>query len=393
MLIRRIAARFQRTGRRVVGPSSLSGPLDSESPLFVTGHMTYRHESGESAVARTAPVSRQSLPRESWFGRIAWTMWTGWLLLAIVIRLTVADRWVWTQLVYYTTPWTLLACGGVVLLLRRNASRAGRAFAVALTLLAGGAALLKESSWFPDSLSAAATDRPVVRMVLWNVGLSRAAIPDQVRELQRLNPDLAVLIEANDISRRSHDEWASGFPGYTVLSPGQLMVFLVRGDVVVHPPQPLGIKARVQRLTVTVHGDSFDVLAVDIVSSPVLERQTALEHIAQLARANRGRPLVIAGDFNTPDDSLWFRELKAECRSALRTVGQQRVATWPVPIPLLGLDQIWTNREVQLLSARTESTWSSDHQLVVAELQRRVDPSAQENVQRAEPSNTVAPID
>jgi endonuclease/exonuclease/phosphatase family metal-dependent hydrolase len=78
--------------------------------------------------------------------------------------------------------------------------------------------------------------------------------------------------------------------------------------------------------------------------------------------------VVLMGDFNTPSDSVHFDSLRQGFQNAFETGGNGNAATWPVPLPVLAIDHIWTNRLVRVHSARHAGSVQSDHKAVFAEL-------------------------
>ena len=74
------------------------------------------------------------------------------------------------------------------------------------------------------------------------------------------------------------------------------------------------------------------------------------------------------GDFNTPDDSILMEPLHAHCQLAFRERGSGYAATWPMPLPVLTLDQVWINSQVTV--AKSEYGWSldSDHRPAICHL-------------------------
>jgi endonuclease/exonuclease/phosphatase family metal-dependent hydrolase len=75
-------------------------------------------------------------------------------------------------------------------------------------------------------------------------------------------------------------------------------------------------------------------------------------------------PKLVLGDFNTPGDSVWFVGLRRNYSEVLETAGSGLLATWPFPVPLLGLDHIWVSSGLVPRCAGKRSGWRSDHALV-----------------------------
>jgi len=76
------------------------------------------------------------------------------------------------------------------------------------------------------------------------------------------------------------------------------------------------------------------------------------------------------GDFNTPVDSVFVAPLAERLTNAFQARGNGYYVTWPVPLPVLSLDQVWASREVELRDCELGWTWRSDHRPVVVTLAR-----------------------
>ncbi len=80
-------------------------------------------------------------------------------------------------------------------------------------------------------------------------------------------------------------------------------------------------------------------------------------------------PFILAGDFNTPPDSVFMDLLRETGSNAFEQSGEGFRETWPVFAPLLTLDQIWGNRQIKWHRCRQLWSLRSDHRPVVAEFE------------------------
>ena len=76
-------------------------------------------------------------------------------------------------------------------------------------------------------------------------------------------------------------------------------------------------------------------------SDPDLSRKHALKKLDEAIDHFAGRPLVLMGDFNLPVDSAYLSHIRASLTNAFDVSGSGFQETWPVPVPLLSLDQVW----------------------------------------------------
>jgi vancomycin resistance protein VanJ len=86
-----------------------------------------------------------------------------------------------------------------------------------------------------------------------------------------------------------------------------------------------------------------------------------------LADSLSDRPLIIAGDFNTPRDSVLFDPMRTHHSNAWEKAGSRGADTWPWPVPVLSLDQVWSNQWLKPLRCQTAGNWRSDHLWIEAE--------------------------
>src|SRR5262249_31005223 len=113
---------------------------------------------------------------------------------------------------------------------------------------------------------------------------------------------------------------------------------------------------------ITTPSGLLDILTVDLPSSPLSDRRGMLAAVANwVGSHDRGVPLLIAGDFNTPADSLAFQPLRRLARRAYETVGHGWPYSWPVPMPLWSLDHIWYTHAVQARNHEYRFALCSDH--------------------------------
>jgi endonuclease/exonuclease/phosphatase (EEP) superfamily protein YafD len=112
-------------------------------------------------------------------------------------------------------------------------------------------------------------------------------------------------------------------------------------------------------------------MLVDIASNPFISRRESLTALAELAREHRDEPLIIMADFNTPPESVHFGLLREDFSNAFETAGNGFSGTWPLPAPVLALDQIWSNGRVAVNECHLVRSWRSDHRSVLASLSVR----------------------
>ena len=286
------------------------------------------------------------------------------LLFACLLRLTIRDQFRVPAAIFYGTPWPLLALGA--LLLAVAWWRFGkRSFAVAMAVIAGAAGLAwGKTSW---RWQAASPQRGDLRVVFWNVSRPDRNFPAVAAWLRARNADLLMIAEAQPRKFSTLARWREAFPDYRVEPSQSGMLCLVRGEVAslegVRAPGYYRASAQA-----TVRGGAVRLVQVDFNANPLATRKIPLGHLAAFLDPLANAPVILAGDFNTPRDSVHFAPLRARFVDTFEAAGAGLGDTWPLPVPILSLDQIWVSRTLRVVRCEVFSSWLSDHRAVLADL-------------------------
>lgn len=284
------------------------------------------------------------------------------------IDLALRDRWVGTAVVFYATPPSLLGFLAALLAGVGKWRRQHR-LAVYLTALLGLGLLVQ---WWIQNFQGSRTNEvPTnsIRVLFWNVGRGQFASWEQIaKRLERFDADVIALAEATDELVQTGDFWRNRLPEFQPLPLDGGLLVLAKGKIRRHGAAMLAGAGRFRRVSVEVHDASFDLILADIISSPLRSREPPLRKLFEVMSAQRERPTIVVGDFNTPPNSLWLDAWRSDWVHAWMVVGEGYQATWPHPLPVLTLDQIWGNRGIQF--HRCACGWSScsDHRPVWVEM-------------------------
>ncbi len=82
---------------------------------------------------------------------------------------------------------------------------------------------------------------------------------------------------------------------------------------------------------------------------------------------------MLLGDFNTPVDSVWLSAIRARFDNAFEVAGNGILATWPLPLPVLALDQVWVSDQLGVSCAKIGWSMLSDHRPVFTEIRFEAD--------------------
>jgi vancomycin resistance protein VanJ len=305
-----------------------------------------------------------------WLGRQLFPVWVIVWLNGLVLRLTVRDSVDLLAPLYYATPWPVLAILTLpfVVVLWKNPKMVLGVLVVAH--LFAGAWILE--SWRANEPAKGASD---IKMVQWNVDRPIRRLHGTTSKILEFDADIVTIAEpmpkSGKISETGtaelKEEWRQEFPGYqSVFADGNLLV-LVRGEITSESHAELAPGSFYSLYDLRVKEHSFRLLQSDIIAKPTKSRRAPLTALVQLADSLQDQPLIIAGDFNTPRDSVFLDPMRLHHTNAWEAAGIRGADTWPWPVPVLSLDQIWSNGRVKPLRCQTAGTWRSDHLWVEAE--------------------------
>lgn len=252
-----------------------------------------------------------------------------------MVRLTVRDAVPVASTLFYATPPIVLALLFGVAAVFRPGRR--RAVAAAMAFACG--------VWHGATTYARAPQRAGEReIVLWNACRGKFGwdVP---------RGDIVCLVEGKG---------APDLPGMARRDLGGGLVVFAREEI--RSARLLDIDGG--RAGVVEVGD-LTLVIVDIYPNPLRSRAPAFAALERELAGLRGRVIVL-GDFNTPRDSVHFDAWRRQYVNAWEAAGAGFDATWPVPAPVLSIDQVWTNGPVAACAA--EGTWVSDHRRVVVSL-------------------------
>ncbi len=295
-----------------------------------------------------------------------------WLIVAIglILRFTIQDRFHPWAIVYYVTPIASLPIWLVLAYLlwgrsrdpkiRRSSHILRRVNLIAIVGFAVWAFCAEnvEKAKTPSSSD--------VRIIYWNTANASWGVDRLAAQLIEWDAPVIGLIEANSYYPATLKEWQNQLPEYQVVPAHFGGLIAVKGTVKKQISHDLLPSSHCEQFDLVVGDDEFTLLLVDISAQLSLSRKQPLQDLATLAEKLNDRPLIILGDFNTPDESVHLPPLGNHCRNIFRENGTGYAATWPMPLPVLALDQVWVNERVN--ASKCEHLWSlfSDHRPVIS---------------------------
>jgi vancomycin resistance protein VanJ len=305
-----------------------------------------------------------------WLRRQLFPIWVIVWLNGVILRMTVRDSVDWLAPLYYATPWPVLA-----ILTLPFVGVVWRKPKMVLGVLV--IAHLFAAAWIMESwrINEPAEGMADLKIIQWNVDRPIRGLNGTMERVRRFDADILAISEPMPKERKVSpsridelkDEWRRAFPDYqSVFADGNLLL-LVRGEVASERHGELGAGSFYSLYDLRVKDHSLRLLQVDVYAKPTNSRRVPLAQLIPIADSLQDQPLIITGDFNTPRDSVFLEPLRKHHRHAWEFAGTGGADTWPWPLPVLSLDQIWSNQLIKPLRCKTAGNWRSDHLWIEAE--------------------------
>jgi endonuclease/exonuclease/phosphatase (EEP) superfamily protein YafD len=294
-----------------------------------------------------------------------WLTRTPELLLAVCL-VPLAVRLAWRDSVpglaalTYATPLCLLAATALAafalawLVGRRKLARLSAAIALGLVAWTLAATVSVHASQHEGRFSG----------LVWNVANGSRGWTHVADQVTRRDPDLAAFIEVgmHPLSRAAL--FSQALPGREFHWWNEAIGLGVRGKILDATYHSLGRGSHAGVAHVELDGRPLTVVVVHPRSAPTEPRGAVFAQLERVLEPLQGEPLLVMGDFNTPSDSVFFDPFRRVLHSAFETAGSGYAATWPMPVPVLALDQVWSSDSVPVRTCRLHGTSASDHRMV-----------------------------
>jgi len=283
------------------------------------------------------------------------------------------DRTWWTGLMFYFPTPVLVAW----LLLLLKISRTSRRLILGLLIAPLGMLLGIENQWVhPDYVSTeistaekyensslsdttaidTTTDLIPLRLIHWNLARGVMGWEKQWQHIESLHPDIVVLSEIPELF---DTKTLTGFDVLVIDS----MAVACHGSMTKRGPLVKGGALQAWHVTCQLSEGPLDVLIADMTSWIAIPRDPYLRPFVALL-ADR-KIDVSVGDFNAPRRSLAFSDLPTGYRHAYDAAGEGWSYTWPVPVPVLAIDQCIIGPRLTPVHYQLQSTLLSDHRLQI----------------------------
>jgi vancomycin resistance protein VanJ len=293
------------------------------------------------------------------FGRLLAHASTALLAGGLTVRTTIGDSIPGFSTIYYAAPWSILAVASLLpcfLWLRRRKTIPAAGFAAVSVLCA--------IAWIRTSFRTSPPQPPaqeILRIAYWNTGRPDANLDTLLDEVRAI--DAGIFGFGETLPKRTKKprstRWEERLPKQSLLT-------LRRGMLLA--TSQLNDRGQYSLLRTKLKGRDVFVLMVDFDAIIAWSRKPAFDRLLEIIAECGDSPLIVMGDFNTPSDSTYFVPLRSKLRSAFETAGSGYSHTWPMPLPVLDLDQIWLSSHFQITRCTHANSLQSDHRAVIAEV-------------------------
>lgn len=288
-------------------------------------------------------------------------MFMGLLCLHFIIK----DRYFHTGVIFYATPLPLTIIMGFVISLFFLRNRKTLIFLIAVNL---GVSIYFFTHYFGSPIKP--NSGKTYTALLWNVAENRPLPTDiLIKHIKETNADVVALIEAYRVSNDDKDILESAFPEYEFKALYGTMLIGVRGSI-----ENITFKAKtnvckLNYITAMIDQEKTHILMVDINAVPMIDKAIPLGIVDQYLKNNEVN--IMLGDFNTPYESIFFKPFKTDLNSFHPySIGMS--STWPLPTPVIEIDQIWVDKSFQPIKLKKYAYPESDHKMLVGYYQKKM---------------------
>lgn len=278
----------------------------------------------------------------------------------LVMHFIVKDHFQILQVFFYAFPLPILIFLGSIITLLFYKPR--RYFIVSICITLGLTGIWLNTSYNFSNNTEIPED--AISVLFWNAA-DGPQLPMEVllERISIIKPDIIGLVEAKNASPENITLFSKTFPSYEFR--------ILEGNMLV------GINGHIEHVLYVAEKNSYhvnyieaqlkyrtvSVAITDIFQDPTMDKKKAIGTVFQFISKNNTD--IIVGDFNTPQESVHFKDFKADYTS-FHDYGSGFTATWPFAIPLLELDQIFAHKTLTPILLQKFHYSDSDHAMLVA---------------------------
>ena len=275
----------------------------------------------------------------------------------LLVHFGFKDHFYVTGILFYAFPLPILILGDITIFALFFSNKIIRYSSLALLCLL--VLLWFKNYHFNSNISKIKSKHSIV---LWNIAKEKNKNLDFLKHKIKIEePETLVFVEAFHNSRDS-TYFSSQLKPYNVKC--------LAGSIVVASKHNIEFVKYVKEVSnfkfchIKLHSKNkpIEIIIIDVYASPIHSRKDALQKIINYAEANNID--IIAGDFNTPYESVHFKMYATNYQS-LRKFQNGFSSTWPFGLPLLELDQIWIKKSHTPIALKKFYNVDTDHAMLL----------------------------
>ena len=276
------------------------------------------------------------------------------ILGLLAVHFFIKERTFWSSLGFYALPLPVIIF--VVVMLSIVLSKKWRQYNLiiaALLLLVWLGRSFKLH--IPDDIK-----ENDLEVVFWNTA-RRNTFKTALNESDDI-PDVMVLVEFRN---KNIEELKIRYPKYYFYSSHR--------ELFIFSKTPLDIKSenisKYRSSVINFETAGINFYAVDAQGSIDVPRKMELTYINKSIKEKNNT--IVLGDFNTPYESFYLKQLKKDFNHAFSKKGNGFKETWFYNLPLLCLDYIWVSKDLKILKTEKIFSSKSDHSMLKTVVKRQ----------------------
>ena len=281
----------------------------------------------------------------------------------LIIHFFIKDRFQWISVLFYGCPLPLIIIFGCFVTLsfwkRKRLFYILSTVLLAISIYFGAHYYGTEFEKDPSKTSS--------HILFWNAAESQP-LPTEIliKHINESNAQIIALVEALSVSKEDMNILKKAFPYYQFeLLQGDMLI-AVKGSIDTIILAPENDYCKYNYIKATIQDKQLSIIIADVQADPLLNKEIPLDMIRKACE--KYDVDILVGDFNTPYESVFFKKFKDKYNSFHPySIGMS--STWPTPVPVIELDQIWIKKPLQPIKLNKFYYKQSDHHLLIGEYQ------------------------
>lgn len=278
----------------------------------------------------------------------------------LLIHFILKDRFFPLSIIFYGSP--LIVIIGttlflVILFFRRKKYR--------YTLLAVSALLI--FIWFNNYYYQTNTinQENTSKILYWNLAKKKQLPVSYILDKTNIyEPEILAFVEAPEKTLKNLGTLKNALPKYNFKILKGAMLVASKGEIKLIKLEYVDDSHKANLIEIKSNSKTIKFILTDLTANLLVNKKKPMTFISNFAKNEAVD--FIAGDFNTPYESIYFNAFKNDFNS-FHKYNNGSTATWPLGIPLLELDHIWLSKKHQPIQLHKFYSKASDHALLIAE--------------------------